>query len=156
MEKNFLQVGGVLRAEIHRASGEVEKLGPWPNLIPDTGSEEFAKLILGEASSPPAYMMVGTVSTAVDVSDTTCTGEASRKILSLNATSANLLVQVATFGGASESLTGVALEELGTSNHANSGQGEMGGRVTFASSTVTLAASDLVKFEYVTTVGTHS
>ena len=156
--KSGLMIGGKLNVTVHRANGQVEKMGSIPNLIPDTGSEEYAKLLLGEASSAPAYMVVGTDSTAAVVGDTiTSIGAAAApKALSLNATSLNTLVQVATFGGDADSLTSVDLVELGTNNHASSGQGELLGRVTFSTSTVTLAASDLVKFEYVTTVGTHS
>ena len=150
-----MNITGRYTVEIFRANGKVEQFSA-DNLVPDSGTEEFAKLLLGEASSSMAYMAVGTGTTATSMASIIMQGEQARVALSANASSLNTMVQVATFGGASESLTGIGLNEVGIFNHANSGEGEMGSRLVYASSTVTLAQSDLVKFEVVTTVGSHS
>jgi hypothetical protein len=125
------------------------------DLIVTTGRTYLAKRISAgdSVASAMAYMAVGTVSTAAALGDTTLTGEVKRKALSTSSTTAgdNNWTAVATFGGAADSVTSLALVEAGIFNHASSGQGTMFQRVTFAS--VTLANSDLVKITLTTNVG---
>ena len=153
---NILRVKGEWTFTVYRANGKIEKMGPLNNLVPDSGSVQFAQKLLDEQTSRSAYIAVGTVNTVEAMANTTLTGEVDRKIMSLNATSANVMVQACTFGGAADTLTGVVLQEAGAFNHASSGQGQMTNRIVFASSYVTLAASDLLKVEIATTIGSHS
>lgn len=124
------------------------------NLVPDAGTEEFAKILLAEASSTMAYMAVGSGGGAPDMGETTLVDEQARKILSLNASSVNFMVQVATFGGQADTLTGIQLNEVGIFNDDTAG--EMGSRISISTSPITLAASDLVRFQVETEVGSHS
>lgn len=148
---------GRLTCEIHRADGRVERRGPWYNLAPDVGTEHYAVLLNQEAGgSPMAYMAVGSTTGAASMTSTLMGGEMARKALSVKASSLNTLVWTATFGGAADTLTSLPINEVGAWNHANSGQGELGSHLSISNSTVTLAASDLVKFEITMTVGSHS
>lgn len=125
------------------------------DLITTAGRVYLAKRIAsGDAvASAMAYMAVGTVSNAPALANTTLTGEIVRKALAVSSTTAgdNVYTAVATFGGAAESISSIAIVEAGIFNHASSGNGALFQRVTFAS--VTLANSDILKLTLSTNVG---
>lgn len=127
------------------------------DLVVNNGRVYIAQRIASgdTVASAMNYMAVGTVSTAPALANTTLTGEVSRKTLAVASANPNNVFQaIATFGGAAESITGVALTESGIFNHANSGQGTMMQRVTFSS--VTLQDSDLLKITMETNVGSNT
>lgn len=123
------------------------------DLIVATGRAYLAQRIRSgdTVASAMNYMVVGTVTTAATLTDTLVTGEVLRKVLSYGSASNNVFSAVATFGGAADSLTGIALTEAGITNHAGSGMGTLYQRVTF--SAWTPAASDLLKLTLQTNVG---
>lgn len=146
----------LVRAEILRANGGVEEVCV-NDLIVNAGRTYLAKRIAAgdTVASAMAYMAVGTVATAAGLTDTTLTGEVVRKALSTNsAATNNIHTCVATFGGAADSVTSIAITEAGVFNHAASGNGTMFQRVTFAA--VTLAGSDLLKITLETNVGSNT
>lgn len=130
------------------------------DLIVNNGRIYIARRIVGGDSQPApgsamAYMAVGTATAAPALGDTTLPGEIKRKALSFSsADTNNVYTGVTTFGGAAESVQSIAITEAGIFNHANSGQGTMMQRVTFAS--VTLADSDLLKITLQTNVGSNT
>ena len=65
-----------------------------------------------------------------------------------------VLVKTVVRGGFADTIQSIAITEAGVVNHANSGQGTMLQRVTFAA--VTLANSDLLKVELITNVGSNT
>lgn len=132
------------------------------DLIVTTGRQYIARRIAGgDAQTAPgsamAYMVIGSGATAPALTDGSTPGlygEILRKALSTNSagiTAANIYTAVATFGGASDAVQSIAIQEAGIANHASSGQGTLLQRVTFSS--VTLAASDLLKITLETNVG---
>jgi|SRR3990170_819926 len=130
------------------------------DLIVNAGRIFLARRIAGgDSQTPPgsamAYMAVGTATAAPALTDTTLPGEIKRKVLSTNsAITNNEYTAVATYGGFADTIQSIAITEAGVVNHANSGQGTMLQRVTFAA--VTLANSDLLKVELITNVGSNT
>lgn len=148
----------IVTAEVFRGFRGFYSVGPDEvlcvnDLITTVGRTHIAnRMCAGDTvASKMNYMAVGTVSTAAALANTALTGEVSRKALAVYSATSNLVSAVCTFGGAAESLTGIALVEAGILNHANSGNGDLMQRVTFSS--VTLAASDIVKITLQTNVG---
>lgn len=145
-----------IEVRLIRADGAEESVES-TDLIVNSGRIYIAKRITGgdTVASAMNYMAVGTATTAPALTDTTLPGEVNRKALAVaSATSNNVWTAVATFGGAADGLTGVAIAEAGIFNHASSGQGTMMQRVTFSS--VTLQASDLLKITLQTNVGSNT
>lgn len=127
------------------------------DLVVNAGRTYLAQRIAGgdTVASAMAHMAVGTVTTAAALADTQVTGEVARKGTAVNsAITNNVFTAIATFGGAAESVTSLALTEAGLFNHASSGEGTMMQRVTFAAAT--LAASDLLKITLETNVGSNT
>ena len=81
--KDISGIEGAWRFTVYRADGRIERFGPAHNLVPDSGSVQFAQKLLDEQTSRSAYIAVGTVNTAEAMADTTLTGEVDRKIMSL-------------------------------------------------------------------------
>jgi hypothetical protein len=151
-----LPLGEVVRAEIYRGkqwgySAVPDEIPCMTDLIVNPGRIFLAKRIAGgdTVASAMAYMAVGTGTTAPALTNSTVLGEVKRKLSSTNsATANNIYTNVATWGGAADVVTSIAIAEAGVFNHASSGNGTMFQRVTF--SPVTLADSDLLKIELTT------
>ena len=154
-----LRLGEIIRAQVFRPlpgggypdEGEDLCVG---DLIITTGLNYIASRVLygDSTASAMAYMAVGTVTDAATYTDTTVTGEVSRKSFSGSATS-NLVTLVGCWGGSADSVTSLSIGEAGVFNHASSGQGTMYQRVTF--STWTPANSDVLKLILQTNVGSR-
>lgn len=133
------------------------------NLTPNVGSNWLASRIgsanqAGSTASAMAYMAVGTGSTGPTVTNTMLGGEVRRLAFAVNeVTSTNVWHVVNTFGGSTDSVASVQIQEAGTFNQSGqappSASGTMLNRVTF--STVVLANSDLLRLELFTEVGTR-
>jgi hypothetical protein len=160
-----LSLGEIVRAEIYRAKpwgySQVPDEIPCVNdLIVNPGRIFLARRIAGgDAQDAPgsamAYMAIGSGSTAPALTNSTVLGEIARKLSSTNsAGSNNIYTNVATWGGAADSVTSAVIAEAGVFNSAASGTGTMFQRVTF--SAVTLADSDLLKIELTTVVGSNT
>jgi len=152
----------VVKAEIWRGhrgffSKDPDELVCVNDLIVNDGRTYIAKRISSGDSvvSAMAHMAVGSGSTAAGLTDTALVHESAKKALAVNsATANNVYTAVATFGGDADGITSVELKEACITNHAGSGTGLMFQRVTF--STVTLAASDIVKITLQTNVGSNT
>lgn len=124
------------------------------DLIVTAGRNWLALRIGPAVNSPVGWMAIGSGSTGAALGDTALVREVIRKVLSTNTagiTAANVYTAVATFGGAADSISSIAIAEAGLFNHIASGQGTMFQRVTFAS--ITLADSDLLKCTLETNCG---
>ena len=157
-----LMIGEEVRAGIYRAkpwgySAEPDEIPCIEDLVVNAGRTYLAKRIAGgdSVASAMLYMAVGTATDAPALTDTTLAGEIKRKASSISsATSNNRYTNVATWGGAAESISSISITEAGVFNHASSGNGTMFQRVTFAA--VVLANSDLLKVELTTIVGSNT
>ena len=150
----------IVKAEIYRGKPEGYSESPDEtvcvnDLITTAGRTWLARRIASDSSvvSAMAYMAIGSGSTAPALGDTTLVREVKRKLLSTNSTidNNNVYTAVATFGGFADTIQSIAIVEAGILNHANSGNGTLFQRVTFAS--VTLADSDLLRITLQTNVG---
>jgi len=104
-----------------------------------------------------AYMAVGTASAASSLTSPSSSvpGEVARKATAIASANPNNVIQfITTFGGFSDSVTSVQLQEAAITNHASSGEGTVYQRVTFAA--VTLANSDLFSMTMETVVGSNT
>lgn len=155
-----LHFGEVITAEVWRGTGGPYRTEPdetlcVEDLITNDGRVYLAQRIGADVNSPIAHMAVGTATGAPALTDSALVGEVGRKALSTNsAQTNNVYTAVATWGGAADSVTSLAITEAGLFNHANSGNGTMYQRVKFAA--VTLANSDLFKLTLETNVGSNT
>ncbi len=144
--------------EVFRADGGYDRQER-RNLVVNAGMDYLASRVGSSAfttNSAMNYMAIGTVTTAATLTNTTLTGEISRKVLSTNASSVsigNVWTAVATWAGFADTVTSRQIVETGTFNHASSGQGTMFQRLTY--SQVVLADSDFLKVTIETTVGSR-
>lgn len=105
------------------------------------------------ANSQMAYMAVGTATTAASVNQTNLAGEVKRNAFSaVSVTANNSWSAVTTFGGGSDSITGVVIGEAGVWNAAGSGAGIMLNRAPL-SATFTLQNSDIATVQVIISVG---
>jgi len=159
---DILGLQEIVKAEVWRGDKGYYTEQPDENicvndLITNAGRIFLAKRIAADSDVASAirYMAVGTVTTVATLTDTGLTGEVARKPLAVySAQTNNVFTAVATFGGAADSVTSLALTEALLTNHASSGNGTAFQRVTFAA--VTLASSDLVKITLQTNVGSNT
>lgn len=147
---------GEFNARVFRADGSIEDKGWRRNIVTKLGLNRIANRAVN-ASSPAAYLAIGTLTTAASLNAAvTSFGEVGRKIstvLTTNAQSREWFFMVATWGGASDSLTGVALDAAVITDHANSGNGSPWNIVTGLG--VTLQQSDVLNLTGRIRVGSH-
>jgi hypothetical protein len=137
--------GGYDRApdEYHKISNQVLAAGL---------NELAAKMIV---TSRPAYgwIAVGT-QTAAGSLGSVWGGEVGRKAAATLASSKMTCVLVATWGGAADSVTSLAMETAAIVNHANSGSGIPLNLLTGVAAT--LANSDLLSLQMNFAIGSHN
>ena len=122
------------------------------NTLLSGGLDEMAALIVGDAASATQYIAVGTV-TAVASLESTNFGEVARKSGHTVGSSNEFIICAATYGGAADAITSVALETAAIGNHASSGQGVLFNALTGVSTT--LADSDLLSLTCHIRIGSH-
>ena len=152
---------GIFKLQVFRATGD--KQLPYraeepifaKNLFVNEGMDYLAMFQSTTPGSVMNHMAVGTISTAATLTNVVGSmGEVARVTMATRIASANILTEVATFGGNLHGITSVVLREVGVVNHASSGpNGTLRSRSVFAA--VTLAASDQLRIEYQTTVGSR-
>ena len=159
-KENVLQ-NGVFKLTVFRATGD--RVIPYKeepsifakNLFVNEGMDYLALFQSTAPGSVMNHMLVGTISTAATLSNVVGSmGEVARVTMAARTAAANILTEVATFGGFLHGITSVSLREVGVVNHAGSGpNGQLRSRSVFAS--VILANSDQLRIEYATTVGSR-
>lgn len=157
---NNITQDGVFKIQVFRATGnaqfpyQAEKAQFVKNLFVNQGMDYLASFQSTSPGSVMNHMAVGTISTAATLTDVVTTaGEVARVTMATRTATNNILTEVATFGGNLHGITSVVLREVVVANHAGSGQGAIRSRSVFAA--VTLAASDQLRIEYQTTVGSR-
>lgn len=138
--------------EITRADGTIERAVLHNQTIAG-GLNKLAQLAIADGSSGFRFLSVGTVTQAASLGSNNW-GEVSRKAGATVATSAEVLIVVATWAGNTDALTGVALASSALVNHANSGQGEILSIIN--SVDATLGASDFLKLQHEIQIGSHA
>ena len=153
-QEDSVPVVGKWTFEITRADGKVE-IRKVKNTLTSEGLNMLAQRGITNTGSAFIYMAVGTQTAASSLGSTQAgLGEVVRKALSTAAGSNEVMVGVATLGGASDSLTSLDLRTAGLANHASSGSGIM---LNFVNSVATiLANSDIVKIQVEVQVGSHA
>lgn len=157
MVNDFLTLRGKWKFEITRADGSVEKHES-NNIVTKDGLNAMAELVLGDATGANSafkYIIIGTATAAGSLGSVQAgIGEVSRKIGATIASSNEVAILVATWAGAADALTGVALGTAGITNHVNSGLGIFGNHVN--SVDATLNDSDFLKVQMEVQVGSHN
>ena len=149
-----ISVMGRWKFEITRADGSVEK-HECNNIVTKDGLNHLAALAVTAASSPFAYIAIGTATAAGSLGSVQGgLGEVERKIGATISSSNEVAILVATWAGDADGLTGVALGSAGIINHANSGSGVFGNHVN--SVDATLNASDFLKVQMEIKIGSHA
>lgn len=152
--KHALAIRGKWTFTITRANGDVEER-VIDNIVTKDGLNAIASRVATNTTSAFAYIIIGTATAAGSLGSVQGgIGEVSRKIGSTLTSSNEVAILVATWAGAADSLTSVALGTAGITNHANSGSGTFGNHVNSVSAT--LAASDFLKVQVEIQVGSHA
>jgi len=151
---------GVFKLTVYRATGNPQfpyRQEPSifaKNLFVNEGMDYLAAFQSTSPGSVMNHMLVGTLSTAATLTDVVTTmKEVARVTMATRTAAANILTEVATFGGSQHNITSLSLREVGISNHAGSGNGTLRSRSVFAA--VILANSDQLRIEYQTTCGSR-
>jgi len=148
---------GEFHAVVYRADGSIEDKGWRRNVVTKVGLNRIANRAVNDASSKAGFLAVGTRTTVASL-DTAVTsfGEVGRKIstvLTTAAQSREWFFMVATFGGAADGLTAVALDSAVICDHVNSGLGIPWNIVNGLA--VTLQQSDVLNLTARIRVGSH-
>lgn len=152
--QDHVSVIGRWKFTITRADGSIEEHEN-SNIVTKDGLNQLAALAVTAASSPFAYIAIGTATAAGSLGSVQGgLGEVGRKIGATITSSNEVAILVATWAGDADSLTSVALGTAGIINHANSGSGVFGNHVN--SVDATLNASDFLKVEMNIQIGSHN
>ena len=146
------ELHGTWRVEITRANGTLES-SVIKNIVLSGGLNFLASRAVANTASAMAYIAIGTVTAQPSLGSTEF-GEIARKIGAVAASSNEVIILSNTWGGAADSLTGIALGSAVVANHASSGQGTV---LNISNSVnTTLQASDLLKLQAEIRVGSHN
>lgn len=148
-----ITIVGEFDAKIFRGDGTVEEKHI-KNIVTRYGLNRLANRAVNATGTTPAYVIgVGTITAAASL-DSVNFGEVSRKAAATATQSREFFALVATWAGASDSVTGVALDSVAILDHASSGQG-----IVFNIANglgVTLQASDFLNLTGRIRVGSHN
>lgn len=151
-------VGGTAIVSIWRGNGgpyntEPDEVRVLKNQVLAAGLNELAAKAIVTSRPAYSYIAVGSL-TAAHSLGSTWSGEVSRKIGHTVASSKMTMVLVATWGGAADSVTSLALETATIVNHANSGSGIPLNVLTGVAAT--LGGSDVLSLQMNFQIGSHN
>jgi len=154
--ENFLNSGLGLRGTfirtITRENGEIDRKA-LPNIVTATGLNHLADRAVSDAGSKYNWIAVGTADYTPHINSQEIS-ESDRKVVALISASAELIVAIATWGGAADSQTSNSLEMAAIANHQTSGSGHY---LNVANGLATvLADSDFLHLEIQVQVGSHN
>ncbi len=150
--QNFLKLQGTFIRTITRANGDVDRK-VIPNIVTADGLNLLASRAIANTGSKFNWLGVGTQNYTPHINSQTF-GESNRKQAALISSSKELIVAIATWGGAADSVTSQQLEMAGIANHETIDSGIML-NIADGLSTV-LADSDFLHLEIQVQVGSHN
>ena len=150
--RDALPVMGTFVRTITRANGEVDRK-ILPNIVTATGLNNLANRAIADTASKYGWIAIGTANYTPHINSQTIL-ECDRKAAAIIGNSYELIVAIATWGGAADSVTSNALEMAGICNHQTSGSGHFL-NIANGLSTV-LADSDFLHLEVQVQVGSHA
>ena len=143
---------GTFIRTVTRANGEVDRK-VLPNIVTAEGLNNLASRAVVDTTSKYDWIAIGTANYTPHINSQEIL-ECDRKQAALISASAELIVAIATWGGAADSVTSNQLEMAGICNHPTSGSGHYL-NVANGLSTV-LADSDFLHLEIQVQVGSHN
>ena len=153
---DFLQsqmpLQGTFVRTITRANGEVDRK-VLPNIVTADGLNHLANRAISDAGSKYNWLAIGTADYTPHINSQEIL-ECDRKAGAIVGNSYELIVVIATWGGAADSVTSNQLEMAAIGNHQTSGSGHYL-NVANGLSTV-LADSDFLHLEVQVQVGSHN
>ncbi len=156
MAESFLHAGfgmrGTFVRTITRADGTVDRKAI-PNIVTADGLNQLANRAISDAGSKYNWLAIGTADYTPHINSQEIL-ECDRKIGAIVGNSFELIVVIATWGGAAEAVTSNQLEMAAIGNHETSGSGHYL-NVANGLSTV-LADSDFLHLEVQVQVGSHA
>ncbi len=154
--KSFIEqsipIRGTFIRTIYRADGSVERISI-PNIVTALGLDHLADRATADTGSKYGWLAIGTANYTPHINSQEI-GESGRKAAALIANSRELIICVATWGGAADSQTSNQLEMAGIANHQTDGTGHLL-NIAAGLSTV-LADSDFLHLEVQVSVGSHN
>jgi hypothetical protein len=151
MQSNIGLQGTFVRT-VTRANGEVDRKAI-PNIVTADGLNNLANRAIADTGSKYNWIAIGTANYTPHINSQEIL-ECDRKVAALISSSAELIVAIATWGGAADSVTSNQLEMAAIANHPTSGSGHYL-NVANGLSTV-LADSDFLHLEIQVQVGSHN
>ena len=150
--RSSVPLQGTFIRTITRADGEIDRK-TLPNIVTADGLNNLASRAVVDTTSKYNWLAIGTANYTPHINSQEIL-ECDRKQAALISASFELIVCIATWGGASESVTSNQLEMAGIANHPTSGSGHYL-NVANGLSTV-LADSDFLHLEVQVQVGSHA
>jgi hypothetical protein len=145
-------VQGTFVRTITRANGEVDRK-VLPNVVTADGLNNLANRAIADTGSKYNWLAIGTANYTPHINSQEIL-ETGRKVASTIGSSKELIVVIATWGGAADSQTSNQLEMAGIANHPTSGSGHY---LNVADGLATvLADSDFLQLEVQVRVGSHA
>lgn len=148
------QIGlkGTFIRTITRADGEIDRKAI-PNIVTADGLNNLANRAIADTGSKYGWLAIGTANYTPHINSQEIL-ECDRKAAAIIGNSFELIVCIATWGGAADSVTSNQLEMAAIANHQTSGSGHYL-NVANGLSTV-LADSDFLHLEVQVQVGSHN
>ena len=150
--ENSLGVKGTFITTVTRENGEMQRKAV-PNIVTASGLNNLANRAVSDAGSKYNWIAIGTANYTPHINSQEIL-ECDRKVAALISSSAELIVAIATWGGAADSVTSNQMEMAAICNDPTSGTGHYL-NVANGLSTV-LADSDFLHLEIQVQVGSHA
>ena len=149
---DFLSAQGTFVRTITRVNGEYERKA-LPNIVTALGLDHLASRAVADTGSKYGWLAVGTANYTPHINSQEIL-ECDRKAAAVIGASRELIVCIATWGGAADSVTSNQIEMAAICNHQTSGSGHYLNVVNGVSTV--LADSDFLHLEVQVQVGSHN
>lgn len=144
-------IRGKFIATITRADGTIERQET-ENVVTAAGLNHLASRAIADTGSKYGWLAIGSATHTPHI-NSQYIAESSRKAAAVIGSSKEVLYVVATWGGAADSVTSVAIAGCAIANHGTSGSGHY---LNHAAVSVVLADSDFLHLEAQVSVGSHA
>lgn len=143
---------GTFIRTIVRHNGEVDRKA-LPNIVTALGLDHLASRAVADTGSKYGWLAIGSATHTPHI-NSQYIAESDRKAAAVIGASRELIVCIATWGGAADSVTSVSIAMAGIANHQTSGSGHYLNTVNGVSTV--LADSDFLHLEVQVQVGSHN